>query len=147
MKKTILLIATSFLIGSPLHAIPLTWHFTGTTSSSSKLNGMPIAAGLNYELRIFLDTKLVGVPDNTGNPEVTFLGPHQGEVEIGMLGVLPVDPISFVQYFAVGGLVTEVIFYNPEFNFIHFDSSISSDSLHLTRSRRQRQRQTQHLIL
>jgi hypothetical protein len=131
MKRTILLIATSFLIGSSLHAVPLTWRFTGTTSSSSEFNGLPIAQGLNYEFRIFLDTDLVGVPDNMGNPEVTFLGPHQGEVEINTLGVLAVDPILFVQYFALGGLVTEVIFYNPEFNFIQFDSSISGDSLHL----------------
>lgn len=145
MKTMILSAVVAFLIASPVHAVPLTWLFSGTTNPSSEFNGAPIGS-LDYELRIFLDTELTAttVPNLS---DVFFLGPHQGEVEIGMLGVLPVDPISFVQYFAVGGLVTEVIFYNPEFNFIHFDSSISSDSLHLTRSRRQRQRQTQHLIL
>src|SRR6266487_2588488 len=131
MKKTIFLIATSLLIASSLHAVPLTWRFSGTTNSSDQFyNGMPIAQGLNYEFRIFLDTDLVGVKDN-GNPEVSFFGPHQGEVEIETLGVLPVDQILFVQYFALGGLVTDVIFYNPGFNDIHFDSIISGDSMHL----------------
>jgi hypothetical protein len=131
MKRTILLMATSLLIASSLHAIPLTWRFSGTTNSSSEFNGMPIAEGLNYEFRIFLNTDLVGVKDD-GNPEVSFFGPHQGEVEIETLGVLSVDPILFVQYFALGGLVTDVIFYNPGFKDIHFDSIISSDSMHLT---------------
>ena len=108
MKRTILLMATSFLIASSLHAIPLTWRFSGTTNSSSEFNGMPIAEGLNYEFRIFLNTDLVGVKDD-GNPEVSFFGPHQGEVEIETLGVLSVDPILFVQYFALGGLVTRYI--------------------------------------
>jgi len=130
MKRTILLIATSFLITSFLHAVPLTWRFSGTTSSSTEFNGMPLAEGLNYEFRIFLDTDLIGVKDN-GNPEVSFFGPHQGEVEIDTLGVLPVDQIAYVQYFALGGLVTDVIFYNPDFNDIQFDSVISGDSMHL----------------
>jgi hypothetical protein len=130
MKRMILLIATSFLIASSLHAVPLTWHFSGTTSSSSEFNGMPIAQGLNYELRIFLNTNLVGTtfPDLA---DVFFFGPHQGEVEIETLGVLPVDPFADVQYFAPGGLVTGVQFTFP-FSGIQFNSSISSDSLHLT---------------
>jgi hypothetical protein len=132
MKKTILLIATSFLIASSLHAVPLTWHFTGTTSDSSEFNGMPIAADLNYELRIFLDTDLVAFVNPSAAPAVFFIGPHQGEVEIETLGVLPVDPFDDVQYFAPGGLVIEVDFTQPLFSGIHFNSSISGDSLHLT---------------
>lgn len=130
MKRTILLIATSFLIASSLHAVPLTWHFSGTTSSSSEFNGMPIAQGLNYELRIFLNTNLVGTtfPDLS---DVFFNGPFQGEVEIETLGVLPVFQFDQVQYFAPGGLVTGVQFITP-FSGIQFNSSISGDSLHLT---------------
>jgi hypothetical protein len=132
MKRTILLIATSFLIASSLHAVPLTWHFSGTTSSSSEFNGMPIAQGLNYELRIFLKTNLVGTtfPDLA---DVFFNGPFQGEVEIETLGVVPVDQFDNVQYFAPGGLVTGVQFIDGlGFSGIQFNSSISSDSLHLT---------------
>jgi hypothetical protein len=132
MKRTILLIATSFLIASSLHAVPLTWRFSGTTSSSTEFNGTPIAQGLNYELRIFLDTDLLGMKDPT-LADVFFFGPHQGEVEIETLGVLPVDQFLDVQYFAPGGLVTGVQFneFNAGFSGIQFNSSISGDSMHL----------------
>jgi hypothetical protein len=67
-----------------------------------------------------------------GNPEVSFVGAFQGEIEIETLGVLPVDPFDYVQNFALGGLVTELIYYeNFVFNNIQFNSSISNDSLHL----------------
>lgn len=126
----IFLIATSFLIVSSLHAVPLTWHFSGTTSSSSQFNSASIG-GLSYELRIFLDTDLVGVdPMNLG--DVFFTGSHQGEVEIATLGVLPVNPFNNVQYFAPGGLVTGVQFNQPAFSDIRFDSAISGDSTHLS---------------
>jgi hypothetical protein len=130
MKMKILLLAASFLIAPCLYAVPLTWHFSGTTSSSSEFNRMPIAQGLNYELRIFLNTNLVG----TTFPflaDVFFFGPHQGEVEIETLGVLPVFQFDDVQYFAPAGLVTGVQFNNPFFSGILFNSSISSDSMHL----------------
>jgi len=130
MKRTIVLIATSFLITSYIYAVPLTWNFSGTTSASSSFNDTPIAPGLNYELKIFLDTDVMGrtVP---GLADVFFDGPFQGEVEIETLGVLPVDQFNNVQYFAPGGLVTGVQFTAP-FSDIQFASSISSDSLHLT---------------
>ena len=132
MKRTILLLAILFLIASSLSAAPLTWRFSGTTSSSSEFNGMPIAQGLNYELRIFLDTTLVGMKF-PGLVDVFFNGPHQGEVEIETLGVLPVDQFNSVQHFAPGGLVTGVQFVDGlGFSGIQFNSSISGDSLHLT---------------
>lgn len=140
MKKTILLIATSFLIASSVHAVPLTWHFVGTTGAFS-FNGTPIAAGLNCELRIFLDTDLVGVKP-PGLADTFFAGPHQGELQIETLGVLPVGPFNNVQNFGTLGVynngvytgpqtVTGVQFNNPGFSGIQFASSISSDLLHL----------------
>jgi hypothetical protein len=142
MKRTILLIATSFLIASSLHAISLTWRFSGTTSSSTEFNGMPIAEGLNYEFRIFLDTDLIGVKDN-GNPEVSFFGPHQGEVEIETLGVLPVDQIVFVQYFALGGLSQTLYFTIPD---LMISTSIPSfRAIACISVRSPRQRQTHYL--
>jgi hypothetical protein len=57
--------------------------------------------------------------------------PHQGEVAIETLGVLPVNPFNNVQYFAPGGLVTGVQFNQPAFSDISFDSVISTDSLQL----------------
>ena len=128
--KRMILIATSFLIVFSLHAVPLTWHFSGTTSSSSQFNSASIG-GLSYELRIFLDSDLVGVdPMNLG--DVFFTGPHQAEVEIATLGVLSVNPFNNVQYFAPGGLVTGVQFNQPAFSDIRFDSVISADSTHLS---------------
>jgi hypothetical protein len=131
MKRTALCIATSFLIASTLPAVPLTWIFSGTTSSNSQYNGMSIG-GLAFELQIFLDTDLVAVhPMNLA--DVFFFGPHQGQVEIATLGVLPVNPFNNVQYFAPGGLVTGVQYVEPPTGFsgILFNTSISSDSLHL----------------
>jgi hypothetical protein len=120
------------LIASSLHAVPLTWRFSGTTSSSTEFNGMPIAQGLNYELRIFLDTDLIGMKPDPSLADVFFFGPHQGEVEIETLGVLPVDQFFNVQYFAPGGLVTGVQYEsNAGFSGIQFNSPISNDSMHL----------------
>jgi hypothetical protein len=127
LKK--LLLIPSLLVTSTLYAVPLTWNFSGTTDSGSTYNGMS-TEGLAFELRIFLDTNLAGVKD-PNNPEVSFFGPFQGEAEIETLGVLPVDEFLFVQYFAPGGLVTSVIYYQPGFSDIAFPSSISGDSLHL----------------
>ena len=127
LKK--LLLIPSVLVTSTLYAVPLTWNFSGTTDSGSTYNGMSIE-GLAFELRIFLDTNLAGVKD-PNNPEVSFFGPFQGEAEIETLDVLPVDEFLFVQYFAPGGLVTSVIYYQPGFSDIAFPSSISGDSLHL----------------
>lgn len=130
MKTMILSAVVAFLIASPVHAVPLTWLFSGTTNPSSEFNGAPIGS-LDYELRIFLDTELTAttVPNLS---DVFFLGPHQGEVEIETLGVLPVHPFDNVQYFAPGGLVTGVQFIQgPTFSGILFASSISADSLHL----------------
>jgi len=130
MKRTILQTAALFLVASSLHAVPLTWHFTGTTSGSSQYNSMSIG-GLSFDLRILLDTDLVSEPPSS-LADIFFTGPHQGEVEIESLGVLPVNPFGNVQYFAPGGLVTGVQFNQPAFSDIMFASNISSDSTHLT---------------
>jgi hypothetical protein len=131
MKRMILPILISCLIASSVHAVPLTWDFRGTTISRSELNGTPIV-GLAFELRIFLDTNLVGreVP---GLSDVFFDGPHVGEVEIEAHGVLPVG-FQDVEYFVPSGseLVTGVQFTQVGKSFILFPSSISSDPLHLT---------------
>ncbi len=129
MEKKLVLIASAFLVHSSLFAVPLTWHFTGTTSGGSEYNNAAIG-GLAFELRVFLDTDLVGVnPMNLG--DVFFSGPHQGEVEIQTLGVLSVNPFNNVQYFKSAGLVSGVQFNQPAFSDIRFSSSISSDPLHL----------------
>ena len=130
MKRMMLYLASSFLIATSLPAVPLTWIFSGTTSSSSQYNGMSIG-GLAFELRIFLDTDLVAT-DPMGLADVFFLGPHQGQVEITGLGILSINPFNNVQYFAPGGLVSGVQFNQPAFSDITFDSVISSDHLHLT---------------
>jgi hypothetical protein len=128
MKK-ILLMATLLWFSRPAQASPITWRFTGIANSPSQYNSASIA-GLNFELRIFLDTNLLG---QTGMlADVFFSGPHQGVVELTGLGVLPVNNFANVQYFAPGGLVTGVQFNQPAFSDIMFASSISSDSLHLT---------------
>ena len=96
MRNRLLLpIVASFLIASPVQAAPLTWSFSGTTSSSSQFNGMSIA-GLDYELRVFLDTDLVGF-DPPNLSDIMFDGPHQAQVEIATLGVLPVNMIPWVE--------------------------------------------------
>jgi hypothetical protein len=105
---------TSFVMISPVHAAPLTWIFSGTTSSSSAFNGVPIG-GLSFKLRIFLDTDLVGM-EFPGLADVFFFGPHQGEVEIETHGVLPVDDFDNVQNFGLGGFVTGVQFNQPAFS-------------------------------
>ena len=130
MRNRLLLpIVASFLIASPVQAAPLTWSFSGTTSSSSQFNGMSIA-GLDYELRVFLDTDLVGF-DPPNLSDIMFDGPHQAQVEIATLGVLPVNMIPWVEYFAPGNQVTGVQLRTPFFHGILFPSSISSDFLHL----------------
>ncbi|HEU5248004.1 MAG TPA: hypothetical protein VFU09_13020 [Candidatus Udaeobacter sp.] len=130
MKRMILPIVTSCLIASSVHAVPLTWDFRGTTISPSVFNGTPIV-GLPFELRIFLDTNLVGTTFD-GLSDVFFDGPHQGEVEIATLGVLPVS-FTDVEYFAPSlAFVTGVQFTQFGKSFILFPSSISSDPLHLT---------------
>ena len=130
MKNRLLLpIVASVLIASPVHATPLTWLFSGTTSSSSQFNGMSIA-GLDYELRVFLDTDLVGF-DPPNLSDIMFAGPHQAQVEIETLGVLPVNMIPWVEYFAPGGQVTGIQLRIPFFHGILFPSSISSDFLQL----------------
>jgi hypothetical protein len=130
MKHVILAVATSCLIASPAHAVPITWLFNGTTSSSSQFNGNSIA-GLDYELRVFLDTDIVGF-DPPNLSDIMFNGPHQAEVEIETLGVLPVNMIPWVEYFVSGGGVTAVQLRTPFFHGIMFPSSITSDFLHLT---------------
>jgi VPDSG-CTERM motif len=135
MKRLFLvLIAASFWTASPAHALPLTWHFFGTTSSSSQFSGMSIG-NLDYELRILLDTDLVAIFASTV-PDIQFSGgPHPADIEIDTLGVLPLNPVSRVLYHAPGGAgnpVTEVQFYAPGFNFAHFAAGITSDSLHLS---------------
>ncbi len=127
LKK--LLLIPSLLVASTLYAVPLTWNFFGTTDSGSTYNGMSIE-GLGFQLRIFLDTDLVGETDPS-LPEVSFFGPFQGDVEIAGLGVLPLDDFDFVQNFGLGGLVTSVIYYQPGFSDIAFPYSISSNSLNL----------------
>jgi hypothetical protein len=130
MKRTILPILISCLIASSVHAVPLTWDFRGTTISGSVLNGTPIE-GLAFELRIFLDTNLVGT--KTPGADVIFDGPHNGEVEIESHGVIPTS-FTDVEYFAPpGDGVTGVQFVQgPGKSFILFPSSISNDPLHLT---------------
>jgi hypothetical protein len=83
MKTMILSTVIAFLITSPVHAVPLTWLFSGTTNSPSEFNGAPIG-NLDYELRIFLDTDLPAFIE-PGLADVFFSGPHQGEVEIETL--------------------------------------------------------------
>jgi hypothetical protein len=129
MKK-LLLVATLLWFSSPAQGTPLTWRFTGTTLSPSMYNNNSIV-GLNFELRISLDTNLVGTTV-MNLADVFFTGPHQGVVEINTVGVLPVNAFTNVQYFAPGGLVTGVQYNQPAFSGIQFPSSISSDSLHLT---------------
>lgn len=129
MKK-FLLIATLLWFNWRAEASPITWRFTGVATSPSQYNSASIA-GSNFELRILLDTNLVG--QTFGNlADVFFIGPHQGVVEIAGLGVLPVNNFTNVQYFAPGGLVTGVQFNQPAFSDIVFASSISSDALHIT---------------
>lgn len=129
MKRMVLFIAASVLIVSSLQAVPLTWVFTGTTSMSSQYNGMSIG-GVSFELRIFLDTNIMAQPP-MNLADIFFTGPHQGEVEIAGLGVVPVNPFNNVQYFAPGGMVTGVQFNQPAFSDIMFDSVITTDFLHL----------------
>ena len=129
MKK-LLLVAALLWFSSPAHGTPLTWRFTGTTLSPSLYNGNPIV-GLNFELRIFLDTNLVATTSQN-LADVFFTGPHQGVVEVDTVGILPVNAFNNVQYFAPGGLVTGVQYNQPAFSGIQFPSSISSDPLHLT---------------
>ncbi len=126
-------LALLFVIAYPVHAAPLTWHFSGTASSSSEFNSMPIG-GLDFELRFFLDTDLVPFMGNPSFPDIMFIGPHQGEVEIETLGVVPVNAANKVEYHSPGGLgnpVTAVHFYAPSPHFIMFASPILSDSSHL----------------
>jgi hypothetical protein len=130
MKKAILSIAALILAVSSVRAVPLTWVFNGTTSASSQYNGMGIG-GLSFEIRIFLDTNLVADPP-MNLADIFFQGPHQGQVEIATLGVLPLNPFNNVQYFAPGGMVTGVQFNQPAFSDIMFDTVISTDFLHLT---------------
>jgi hypothetical protein len=129
----ILPIVTSCLIASSVHAVPLTWNFVGTTVSATDENGNPAPGfeGLAFELRIFVDTSIVG-HGGGGLADVFFDGPFQGETEIETHGVLP-EGFRNVQYFAPGGLVTGVQYVegNTGFSGILFPSSISSDSLHL----------------
>jgi len=133
MRTMILALVISFVFASPVHASPLTWLFSGTTRASSQFNGMPVG-GEQFELRIFLDTNLVGmkVP---GLADVFFGGPRQGEVAIDTLGVLPLNAFLNVQYFAggPGDSVTGVQYVESlaGFSGIQFGSPISTDSLHL----------------
>ena len=85
MKKVILAVVTSLVIASPVHASPLEWAFFGTVTGPSEYHGTPIA-GQDFELRIFLDTNVEGVPSRTG--EVNFPG-APGEVKI-----VGLDPIA-----------------------------------------------------
>ena len=130
----ILLIVTSCLIASSLHAIPLTWHFIGTTDSSSTYNGGSIE-GLSFDLRISLDTNLLGVKQE-GLSDVQFAGPFQGEVKVGTLPVLPLDRFENVLYFIFvppHSLGVQGGEFDQTFGrfFINFPSSISDDILHL----------------
>ena len=63
----------SFFVASSLQAVPLTWHFYGTTGPSDTNNGVPIGEGHAFELQIFLDTDLVGMPSLSGS-DVAFQG-------------------------------------------------------------------------
>ena len=129
--KRFLVVFALVMISSPAHAAPLTWLFTGTTNPSGQFNGMSIE-GLGYELRIFLDTDLPSMTFGALS-DVFFAGPHQGEVAIATIGVLPVNPFSNVQYFApgLGTTVTGVQYVQGMFSGIMFPSSISSDPFHL----------------
>ena len=121
MKRIILPILTSCLIASSVHAVPLTWNFIGTTEG-----------GLAFELRIFLDTNLVG-QQFPGLSDVFFQGPFQGAAEIDPIGVVT-QVLDDVRYFLGSpGSVTGVGYSQAgAFNGIQFPSSISSDTLHLT---------------
>jgi hypothetical protein len=125
-----------FLIVSPLHADPLVWTFTGTTAPGSQFGGGMLQVGLRLELRIFLDTSLVGFPNPPGFPqtEVTFGGPFSGEVDIETLPVrLPLDSFSSVQTFGsiTNNVLSGAIFRQPSFNDVLFDP-FSTDIRFLT---------------
>lgn len=133
MNLRTLVAIVSFFVASSLQAVPLTWHFYGTTGPSDTNNGVPIGEGHAFELQIFLDTDLVGMPSLSGS-DVAFLGPFHGQVEIATLGVIPLSFID-VLYFAPAspGGVLGVQFDGPLFRFfINFPSIISTDILHLT---------------
>jgi hypothetical protein len=130
MKK-ILLVVTLLWFTCPAQGAPITWRFSGITNASSQYIGSPIG-GLNFELRIFLDTDLVGTTVGSLS-DVFFAGPHQGEIEIsGFSQPLPLNQFLDVQHFASSGVVTGVQYRQPAFSGIQFASSISSDPLHLT---------------
>src|SRR5215467_12036845 len=74
MNKNLLPIA-SLVVASSLHAVPLTWHFTGTTGPNSTYQGTPIE-NRSFDFKIFLDTTLNPTPVGTGT-EVNFFPPGQ----------------------------------------------------------------------
>src|SRR5262245_5166736 len=99
-KRLIFAILATVSIAIPMDASPLTWFFTGKTTADGTFNGRPIAQDLYFQLRVFLDTDLVG--ERLDNPEVIFSdpkGPLLAEVAIETLGVLPVTPFAAVEYF------------------------------------------------
>jgi hypothetical protein len=139
MKTMIVSTVIAFFIASPVHAVPLTWLFSGTTGASCatfsgpatcEFNGISIGSA-HFDLRIFLDTDLPAMTFG-GLADVFFGGPHQGDVSIATLGVppVPVAPFSNVQYFGRTA-VTGVQYNEPFFSGILFASPISNDSMHL----------------
>src|SRR5262245_16213542 len=91
VNKNLLLII-SLLVASSLHAVPLTWRFTGTAGPNSTYQGRSIQ-GSSVDLKIFLDTTLQGTPVTGTGTEVNFLPrlnqKFLGQVSISGVGVLP----------------------------------------------------------
>jgi hypothetical protein len=136
MQKIVLLILGSFLFASSVHAVPLTWTFSGTTSMTlpSEYNGTP-AQGLDFEFRIFLDTDAMVFAPSIPFNDVIFPGPFQGEINLETFGLLPVFPISSVENFAPSQGDVRGVEYTQPFagkSFINFPSFISSDRTDLT---------------
>jgi hypothetical protein len=93
MRTTILTVAISCLLASPVHATPITWFFEGAITSPGEFSGRP------FELRVFLDTDLVG-GTSIGLSDVIFGTGFRGEVEIFGFPPIAVNPFLSVQYSA-----------------------------------------------
>jgi hypothetical protein len=103
MKTMILSTVIAFLITSPVHAVPLTWVFSGETLPNSAFidqnDVVRDISGRSFRFLIFLDT---GLPGTEAEAEVLFGSQQRAAVQIAGLGVLPVVPIEFVEYLRTG---------------------------------------------
>jgi hypothetical protein len=129
MKTIILSTVIAFLIASPVHAVPITWIFRGTTGSNSEFPGppsVPIKEGLGFEMRILLDTTTLGEPLGGGLAEVSF-GSALAVIDIETFSSLPMH-FGLVEYFVTNGAVTGIVLNEP-FSAIAFDSSLTTETI------------------